>query len=208
MSYKLAVFDFDGTLADSLSAFFAAVNEAAPRFGFRQIDRAELPCLRGYSARQVMAHVGMPLWKLPLVTRFIRRRLADDARNVRLFPGVAMMLEQLVVRDVRLAIVSTNTVESIRTILGPRDADLIEHYACGASLFGKSAKLRNVLAASHVGAAEAIYIGDEIRDVHAARSAGLHFGAVAWGFTKFDALRAHGPEQEFARVEDIVGRVT
>jgi phosphoglycolate phosphatase len=207
MSYKLAVFDFDGTLADSLSAFVAAVNEAAPRFGFRQIDRAELPRLRGYSARQVMEHVGMPLWKLPVVTRFIRRRLADNAGSVRLFPGVAMMLEQLVVRDIHVGIVSTNTLESVRAILGPRDADLIEHYGCGASLFGKRYKLRRVLGASHVAPADAIYIGDEIRDLHAARGAGIHFGAVAWGYTSLDALRPYEPEQVFTRVEDIVGRL-
>jgi phosphoglycolate phosphatase len=80
---------------------------------------------------------------------------------------------------------------------------LIQHYSCGASLFGKGPKLRAVLRSSGIPAAEAICIGDEIRDLEAAREAGLAFGAVTWGYTQPASLRAHGPEEVFESFEEI-----
>ena len=55
---------------------------------------------------------------------------------------------------------------------------------------------------------EAICIGDEIRDADAARAVGIAFGAVAWGFTDVEALRAHEPEMVFVRMEEIAEQFT
>ncbi len=71
-------------------------------------------------------------------------------------------------------------------------AALISHYACGASLFGKAAKFRRVLKAAGIAPQDAIAIGDEVRDVEAARDAGIAFGAVAWGYATVDALKRAG----------------
>jgi len=51
MKYKLAIFDFDGTLADSFPFFLTTVNELAGIHKFKRIDSAELDTLRRYSAR-------------------------------------------------------------------------------------------------------------------------------------------------------------
>jgi phosphoglycolate phosphatase len=95
----------------------------------------------------------------------------------------------------------------VRRILGPELSALIRHYACDASLFGKRPKLRKVLRASGIPAAEAIAIGDEIRDLEAARAEGIAFGAVAWRYMRPEALRAHDPEEMFASVEEIPRKV-
>ena len=42
--------------------------------------------------------------------------------------------------------------------------------------------------------AQAVYVGDELRDLHAARQAGLRCYTVAWGFTDPAALRAEAPD--------------
>ena len=76
---------------------------------------------------------------------------------------------------------------------------LIRHYECGASLFGKAAQFRKVLRAErHRRARDAICIGDEIRDLDAARAAGIAFGAVTWGYTAPEALIARGTDVVFA----------
>ena len=51
MKYKLDIFDFDGTLAESFPFFLAAVNELACVHKFNRIDSAELDTLRRHSAR-------------------------------------------------------------------------------------------------------------------------------------------------------------
>lgn len=207
MPYRLAIFDFDGTLADSFAWFIAANNEAAGRFGFRRIEPEDAERLRGMDAREVIRHVGLPMWKVPALTRHMRRRMTEDAGGISLFAGVDGMLEGLASRGVTLAIVTSNAEPNVRRVLGPRLASLVRHYECGASLFGKRPKLRKVLLASGVPAAGAIAIGDEIRDLNAARAEGIPFGAVGWGFTRLESLAALSPDEVFTRVEEIVERV-
>jgi phosphoglycolate phosphatase len=207
MSYKLAIFDFDGTLADSFAWFMDASNEAADRYGFRRIEDADREMLRGQEARQIIRHLGMPLWKLPLVARFMRRRMAMDVASIPLYAGVDALLRRLSRQRVRLAIVSSNSEENIRRILGPGLAPLIQHYECGTPLFGKRSRLRKVLRAAGVRPADALCIGDEIRDLRAAHAEGIPFGAVSWGYTRPDALLAHAPAELFSHVDEILAKV-
>ncbi|HEX8244959.1 MAG TPA: HAD hydrolase-like protein [Longimicrobium sp.] len=205
--YRLAIFDFDGTLADSFPWFLGVVNEAADRYRFRRMEGDEAEALRGHDARHVMAHVALPAWKLPLVARWMRRRMARDIASISLFPGVGEMLHRLSSKGMVIAVVSSNSAANVRRVLGPANAALVRHYGCGASLFGKRAKLRRVLRESGVPAAAALCIGDEIRDLHAARAEGIAFGAVAWGYTRADALAAHAPDERFATVDEIAERL-
>lgn len=82
------------------------------------------------------------------------------------------------------------------------------HYACGISLFGKLAKIRGLLRTHRLPATAALTIGDEIRDLEAAESVGVAFGAVAWGYTTVSALAARRPTHLFTTVDDIIACVT
>ena len=89
MPYQLAIFDFDGTLADSFPFFLSVFNTIADLHGFRRIDVAKAGQLRHYGMRQVMAHVGMPAWKLPAVSRTFMALMKENAGSIYLFDGVA-----------------------------------------------------------------------------------------------------------------------
>ena len=102
-----------------------------------------------------------------------------------------------------LAVVSSNAEQNIRRVLGPANAALINYYECGAAVFGKASKLKTVLRKSGVAPAQAILIGDEIRDADAARQVHMAFGAVAWGYTHYDALLSQSPDECFSRVEEL-----
>lgn len=208
MRYDLVIFDFDGTLADSFPWFLGMMNAAADRFGFRRVAASEIPALRGYDARRVLKHVGLPGWKLPLVAAHMRRLQAEQVERIRLFPGADDMLRRLSAAGVTLAVVSSNSETNVRAVLGPENAALIARYACSTSLFGKAAKFRAVVRRTGVRPGRALCVGDEIRDIEAARRAGTASGAVAWGYADVDALKAHAPTEVFTRFEEIVDRVT
>lgn len=208
MKYKLAIFDFDGTLADSFPFFLATVNELADVHKFKRIDSAELDTLRRASAREMLAHVGLPLWKAPLVGRSFKQIMAGKIDQIPLFAGVDAMLRALSEHGVALSVATSNAYENVRHVLTPEIADLMVHPQCGTSLFGKSARLRNILRHTGVLPNEAIFIGDEIRDMDAARDAGVRFGAVTWGYTSADALVERSPAEVFASMEEIVAKIT
>ncbi len=203
LTYKLAIFDFDGTLADSFPWFASVLNDVADQFGFRRVETdAEVEMLRGLRSRQIIDHLGIPWWKLPLVARHMRRLASKDIERLHLFPGIASMLDRVHAGGVRIAIVSSNTEANVRRVLGPAAAR-VERYACGASLFGKAPRFRQVLDAAKVGPHEALCIGDEMRDAEASAKIGIPFGAVSWGFTRLDALMTCAPREVFASADEI-----
>ncbi len=207
MKYRLVIFDFDGTLADTFGWFAHAINRIADKYHFKKVEPSEHDTIRGFDARAVLKYLGVPLWKTPLIAAHMRVLMSRDIHHIRLFAGVDNLLRRLSEVGATLAVVSSNSFENIRHVLGAEVAVLIDYYECGVSAFGKEAKLRKVLRQSGIPRREAIYIGDEIRDSEAAREVGIAFGGATWGYTTPDALRVHAPSDVLARVDDILDRV-
>ncbi|MBX6375652.1 MAG: HAD hydrolase-like protein [Acetobacteraceae bacterium] len=200
---RLVLFDFDGTLADSLPWFRGVFPEIAGRHGFRVPDAAEFEALRAMGNREILRRLGVPLWRLPGIAADMRRLKARDAGRIPLFAGVDRMLRRLSEAGLRIGIVSSDAEANVRRTLGPANAALIHDYACGAALFGKARRMRALLARHGVAPGEAIAIGDELRDIEAARRAGLRAGAVTWGYAAPDALSAAAPDLLFASLDEI-----
>ncbi|WP_152047710.1 HAD hydrolase-like protein [Aureimonas psammosilenae] len=200
---RLAIFDFDGTLADSVPWFIGILDAVALRHGFRKVDEELALRLRTMETTAILKELGIPLWKVPAIARDLRNRKLEAVPPVPLFDGVREMLEALRLRGIAIAIVSSDSEGSVRRTLGPEIAALVSRYNCSASIFGKAAKLRQVLSQARIPGAAAIYIGDETRDAEAADKAGLGFGAVTWGYSTRAALLAHRPNLVFDRIADI-----
>lgn len=204
MGYRLIIFDFDGTLADSAAWFAGTLNGVARRYGFREIDVAEMARLRSQPNREIMRRLGVSPWKLPFIAAHVRKLAAQAAPSISLFPGVADMLRRLAGRGVKLAIVSSNSEETVRKVLGPDLAGLVTHYGCGASIFGKAAKFREIIRKSAIAEADVLSVGDEVRDIEAARKVRLATGAVTWGYATAEILRAQRPSALFETTDDVL----
>ena len=204
MSYRLAIFDFDGTLADSFPFFISVFNQIADRHGFRHVGPDEAQDLRHHDTRAIMRHVGMPAWKLPLASRSFIGLMRENAARIPLFEGVGDALQALDREGVRLAIVSSNSEQNVRTVLGPALSSLFGHYECGMSVFGKASRLRKVVKRAAVEEAHALYVGDQAMDADAARKAGIAFGAVSWGYAPIEALRRVAPDREFGTPAELL----
>ncbi len=201
-SYRLAIFDFDGTLADSLPWLRAAFSELAGELGFPAPDDADVEVMRRSAPRDALALLRISRWKIPLIATRLRRRMTRELEAIRVFEGVGEVLRRLDEGGVTLAVVSSNSRRNVERVLGDAAAR-VRHWSCGSSLLGKAAHFRRVLARSGIPAHQAICIGDEIRDARAARAAGIAFGAVGWGYHRLDALLAEGPAEVFERVADL-----
>ncbi|WP_027550824.1 HAD-IA family hydrolase [Bradyrhizobium sp. Cp5.3] len=202
MSYALAIFDLDGTLADSFPWFLRTINDVADRFGFRRVADEEVEGLRHASTREILTRLEVPLWKLPAIARHARRLKAEAAAEISLFPGVEAMLRTLADNGVQLALVTSDSEANARQKLDGAAA-LFAHFDCAASVFGKPAKFRRVIRRAGVVPAEVIAIGDEVRDIEAARAVGIACGAVGWGYAAPAALQALAPDHMFAQMEEI-----
>ena len=203
MRYRLAIFDFDGTLADSFPFFVQVFNQLAEQHGFNKIDPDLAPTFRHCNARQIMKQVGMPDWKLLFVVKSFTSLMRQNAASISLFEDVDGLLLHLANKGVTLAIVSSNSYENVSQILGPANTKLISQLECGMSMFVKPARIQKVLKKTGVPCREVIYIGDQVADLEAARKEKVDFGAVSWGYETIESLRKHFPEEEFDTVSAI-----
>ena len=204
--YRLAIFDFDGTLADSLDWFRASFQETIARFDLAPVSPEELEGMRGLSAREIMARLKVSMWQLPVIFSDMRKRKLAAASETSLFAGIPAMLADLQRLGVKTAIVSSDSEASVRQVLGPT-ASLITRFDCGAAVFGKHWKFRRVARKLGAKPTETICIGDEIRDIEAADAASMDSGAVAWGYALPAALQAAKPTHLFNSIEQIPHRL-
>jgi phosphoglycolate phosphatase len=205
--YRLAIFDFDGTLADSLPWFRASFHDVIARFDLTPVTAEELEGMRGLSAREIMARLNVSMWQLPAIVSDMRKRKLAAASETSLFAGIPTLLSDLQRAGIHVAIVSSDSEASVRQVLGPTTAQ-ITRFDCGAAVFGKHWKFRRVARKLGAKPSETICIGDELRDIEAAKAAGMDSGAVAWGYALPSALQAAGPTHLFNSIEEMMQRLT
>ena len=208
MGYRLIIFDFDGTLADSLPFVVSILDEIAEQYRLPRVTADQIDQFRRTDAGQVMRFVNVPFWKIPLIAADVRRRMAKEIHQIRLFEGIDQVIQGLAGQGKQLAVVSSNATSNIRQVLGAENAGLIRLFEGGISAFGKPPKIRKVMRRLHVSPAETLLIGDEIRDIQAARKAGVACGVVSWGYTHLSALESYAPEIIFRQVDEILKKVT
>ena len=202
--YKLIVFDFDGTLADSIKWFGESINLAAERYNFRKLSATEMEELRGKETKEILSYLGISWWKIPFVASYMRSLMARKISSISLFDGVESLLQGLSEKNYKLAIVSSNSLQNVFQVLGPKNLSLIDHVECGASIYGKAAKFKKILAKAKLSPSQVLSLGDETRDVEAARKLSIDSGAVTWGYAKAQVLRKANANHTFDSIDELM----
>ncbi|GEM_PF-125257 len=201
--YRLVVFDFDGVLADSADWMLRTLPLIIDEFGLNRKTADELQDLRSAPTRNVVRALGAPAWKIPFIARRLRQLSEASASDIGVFPRVVELFDGLRAADVTTAVVSSNSETAVRAVLGRQTIDRIDHLDCGVGLFGKAARLRKLVRRLGVSPAEGVYVGDETRDIEAARRTGLDSAAVTWGYGTREVLAEHSPTVLAETVSDL-----
>jgi phosphoglycolate phosphatase-like HAD superfamily hydrolase len=181
MRKKVALFDFDGTIAASVKVGVAVFNEMAREYGFSEITPENIPALRAKSARQVARELGIPRLKIPMVVRRLRKGLKKRIATVKPVAGIKPILFALKRNGCELGIVTSNSKANVLTFLKKNKLEIFDYIRAGRGIFYKATAIRRTIARNHLESHETIYVGDEIRDVIAARKNKITAIAVTWG---------------------------
>ena len=90
----------------------------------------------------------------------------------------------------------------------PHAAALFDDYECGTDLFGKAAKIDRLLQRHRIAPERFLLVGDEIRDIEAARKAGVRVASVGWGYNHVDELRERQPDELLLTVAELPAVLT
>lgn len=194
MTVRTLIFDFDGTLANSLEATLRVANELAPEFGYRPAEAHEIEGLRGASYRSIAAQLGIAWHKIPLIAMRIRKELANQVSDMSTFEGLPDVLQELRRRGLQLGVLTSNDVRNVERFFSARGLTGFDFITSASSVWGKERRLKALLRARKLGAHEVLYVGDEVRDIEATKPLGVSMIAVSWGYTAKAYLAQHAPD--------------
>ena len=207
MRFPLIIFDFDGTLADSWTRAIAILHRIGPGLGLKPFD--DIESARAMPTKQLFKAIGVTFWKLPKVVRAFHAAAAENAADLKLFPGWPGVLSELANRGHRLGILSSNSEANIRaTLRGNGVEDAFAFVVGYPKLFGKAKALRKIIKQQNVNREQVLYVGDEVRDIEAAKKAHVAVTACAWGFHAESLLRAAKPDWMLKEPRELIGIAT
>ena len=195
--YRLVIFDFDGTLADSYPWFLQVFSELASRYHLPPVETAAIEKLRALEISQILKEYKIPFWKLILIGNHLKRMMSRQIDQISLVDGMQTVIDSLAEGEIRMAVVTSNAEANVRAVLGPQNMAHFDYIESGVSMFGKKSKFQKILRKSGIPASQTLCIGDEVRDLKSSREARIPFGAVDWGYTALATLLGHSPDEVF-----------
>jgi len=192
MKYRLVLWDFDGTLADTLTLALGIYNRMAAKKNYKPIG--DPFAVRDMGMREFLNQHGIPLHRIPFAYATFLKELNELASKVVLHTGIHDVLPQISQLGIHQGVVSSNSTQNIQRCLNANEAASFFKYVSGTSrLFGKEKRIAAACRELECSAADVLYVGDEIRDIEAATAAGVDVAAVSWGLNSAELLRANSP---------------
>jgi phosphoglycolate phosphatase len=195
MTQKVIIFDFDGTVADTVDALVSIANRLAREFGYVQITQEELALLRNLSSREIMKYSGISVFRIPFLVKKVKSELKNKIKELKPIPGIQEALITLNDEGYRLGIITSNSLDNVTDFLQVHQLDnLFEFIYSGITIFGKTTIINNVLKQKQIKPQEVIYVGDETRDIEASKKANIKVIGVTWGFNSQEVLSKENPD--------------
>ena len=208
--YKLLIFDWDGTLVDSIGRIVEAMHQAA--------DSCDLP---RRSDEAVKGIIGLAL---PEAVRVLYPRLAEVAAVERftrvysecyllletepsaLFAGVAQALQAFRQRGYHLAVATGKSRHGLDRVLAGRGwSDYFDITRCADESASKPhpLMLEQILTHFQLPPQQALMVGDSIFDLQMAHNAGMQSVAVGYGAQSLTVLRQQQPHLAIERFSQL-----
>jgi phosphoglycolate phosphatase-like HAD superfamily hydrolase len=198
---KYIIFDFDGTLADSMPVIVSIAEEM---LGVDITDK-DIQRYRNMTAKQILKEARVPLYRLPALLVKGKAIMAGRVDDVRLFDGLEAVVKKLA-EDHVMYVVSSNGIGIITAFLKRHKINKYFTRVYGnVGLFSKAQAIRKVTKREGFNVGDAIYIGDEVRDIEAARKIGMPIISVTWGYNGEQIIKKYMPDHLVTKPAQIVG---
>ncbi len=201
------LFDFDGTLANTLPLGFELYNQVAKQYNFISAEDKEIPQLMNMSIAEILKLKNIPLYMVPIALLNVKKKMKARIAEVKPFTGIKDFLYCLKDAGYHLSIISSNSKENMVKFLDMNDINVFNYIYSSTSLFGKDKLIKHYLKAVKTSPDKVLYVGDEIRDIDAARSSDIQVAGVTWGYNDIELLKKHNPDYlatTIAELQDII----
>lgn len=192
MPYLL--FDFDGTIADSVKPLFNLLNRLAPRFGKEPVSWQEFEKIKEMELAKIAKYLKIPKLKIFMAMPTVLKEYRSIINELQLFPGIRVLLEKLSDSGVPYALLSSNRDENLTDFLQKHELHGFEWVEGTDGVLAKQRSLQRLIHRHKLNKDSLYYIGDEMRDIEAARACQIKVISVSWGLHSRELLSTAKPD--------------
>lgn len=199
--YELLIFDWDGTLVNSIGRIVAALHMAARECNLPPRSDDELKGIIGLGLPEVVVALYPDLNDAELAHRYCRayseQYLLLESTPSQLFPGVAEAMAAFRAAGYQLAVATGKGRHGLNRVLADQGwSEFFDITRCADETASKPEPLmlEQILQFCGVPAERALMVGDSVFDLQMARNAGMDSVAVGYGAQSLETLRHCGPK--------------
>ena len=165
--------------------------------------------LQGKSTRQHLKYLNISLLKAPFVLKSLRKEMNDGIAHtgIAATDDIRNILENLKKNDCIIGILTSNSKQNVKEFLTNNNLNVFDFVYSGSSAFGKARMLESIIRKNKFEKSKTFYVGDEIRDIDAAKKAKVKMIAVSWGYNTIESLEKEDPDYVVnspQEIQDIV----
>lgn len=196
MNQKTTIlFDFDGTLAETMMLIHDLFNRLSGVYGYRHFPREDIEACRHMSIHEFIEHFDIPLWKVPLIAIHARRLMHREMDRIHPPKGLVDVLTQIHESgNYFMDILTSNRRKNVLKFLSQHRIDWFDQVEATHAILSKKRRVEKYIRQKGLDPASLYYIGDTTVDVESARHAGARTVAVSWGLNTAEALAKANPD--------------
>jgi phosphoglycolate phosphatase len=179
---KLIIFDFDGTIADTVEVFVQVNNDNYKDYGTKFVSQEDVEALKKMGDRQALKFLGINMLEFILITRKFFNQIHAFMHTAPIYKDMKEVLSSVHHNGKLTAIVSRNSVANIKSFLKANKIEHISAIYAETIILRKHKIIRQLLKRHKLTSEQAVFIGDRISDYVAAKKAGIDFIFVTWGY--------------------------
>lgn len=193
--YKNVIFDFDGTIANTLPLVLQVAGENHKKFGVGELTDEKITELMSKNVEHIIEELSISKLKFMFFVFKYRAEMNKKISQIVIFDDIAELLEKLHKSNVTVGIVTSNSVKNVKDFLSAKNvSEYVDFIESKFLFFDKYKTLLKSIKKYGLNPGETVYIGDEIRDVKEARKANLPVISVTWGYNNRIALKQENPD--------------
>jgi phosphoglycolate phosphatase len=202
MKKTAVIFDFDGVIGDTLKETKNIVVSLYEESNHRKINPKDVEKLINNNVKEVIKKLNLQTKEIPAFQERVRFELSKKINKIKIFKGIRGTLLSLKKDRYTLGILSSNSRENLHFILKNNGLDFFDFIYSGYNLFSKGKALASLIEKEDLISEKTIYIGDEERDIQAAKENKVISIAVSWGYVKI--LKKANPDYFADKPKDLL----
>jgi phosphoglycolate phosphatase len=189
------IFDFDGTLANSVDLMFDLYNSHSEEFGYLPIKHEEFPEIRRMGYVKAMRAKKLKARKLPRIISVLSKEMRKSMDQVKPYDDIVSVLVDLQKKGFSIGVLTSNQTALVQDFFKKHAFPNFDFVVSEKTIFGKDKALKKIIRRFGLETRQVLYVGDEPRDVTASHKAGIQVIGVTWGLAGSEGFEVIVPDK-------------